>query len=120
TVINDAKIEGRINVINRQPISIAEALTVLNTVLKDRGFAAVRRGKTLRIVTLDDAKKNTIPVQKGNDPKAIAETDEVITQVIPVRFADAVQLKKDLSPLVPGYADLSANASTNTLILTDT
>jgi general secretion pathway protein D len=120
TVLNDTKLEGRVNVISKQPMTIDEALAVLDTVLKDRGYASIRRGKTLKIVPLDDAKKATIPVFNSNDPKTIAQTDEVITQVVPVRFADAVQLKKDLAPLVPTYADLSANASTNTLIITDT
>lgn len=120
TVINDIKLEGRVNVLNRQPMTIEEAIDVLNTILKDRNYAAVRKGKTLRVVALDMAKKATIPVRTGNDPKDIADTDEVITQVIPVRFADAKQLKTDLAPLIPSYADLSSNVSTNTLILTDT
>jgi general secretion pathway protein D len=120
TVLNDSKLEGRVNVISKQPMTIDEALAVLDTVLKDRGFASIRRGKTLKIVPLDDAKKATIPVFNSNDPKTIAQSDAVITQVVPVRFADAMQLKKDLAPLMPAYADLSANASTNTLLITDT
>lgn len=120
TIINDAKVTGRVNVFNRKPMSINEALDVLNTVLKDRNYAAVRQGKTLRIMALEDAKKATIPVFTGSDPSKIELTDKIITQVIPVRYADAAQLKRDLAPLVPAYADLSGNTSTNTLILTDT
>ncbi len=41
-------------------------------------------------------------------------------QVIPVKYIDAIQLKRDFAPLVPSYADLSANANSNSLILTDT
>ncbi len=125
TIINDSssdsRLEGRVNAYNVIPMTFDEVLGVINGILKDRGYAAVRRGKTLRIIPLGDAKRdNQIAVHTGNDPLAIADTDEVITQVIPVRFADATQLKRDLAPLVPDYADLSANASTNTVILTDT
>lgn len=120
TIVNDAKLEGRVNILNKQPMTINEAIDVLNTLLKDRGYATVRRGKTLRVIPLDAAKKATIPVRTGNTPADIAETDEMITQVIPVRYADARQLQRDLSALIPSYADLVANASTNTLILTDT
>jgi general secretion pathway protein D len=120
TILNDYKIEGRVNVINKQAMTVDEAVDVLNSILKAKGYAGVKTGKTLRIVPLDAAKKATIPVKTGNDPATIAETDEVITQVIPVRFADATQLKRDLSPLIPSYADLSSNTSTNTLIMTDT
>jgi hypothetical protein len=120
TIINDVKVAGRVNVFNRQPMTITEALEVLNTVLKEQGYAAVRQGKTLRVIPLDAAKKATIPVHTGGDPQKIAISDEIITQVIPVRYANATQLKNDLAPLIPTYADLSSNASTNTLILTDT
>ncbi|NJL30873.1 MAG: hypothetical protein HC898_04170 [Phycisphaerales bacterium] len=120
TIINDQKIEGRINVLNRQPMTLDEALEVLDTLLKDKNLAAVRTGKTLKIMALDAAKKAAIPVRQGSNPESIAQSDQVITQVIPVRFADAVALKRDLTPLIPAYAELAANASTNTLILTDT
>ncbi len=120
TILNDYKIEGRVNVMNKQAMTVDEAVDVLNSILKAKGYAGVKTGKTLRIVPLDAAKKATIPVRTGNDPAQIAETDEVITQVIPVRFADATQLKRDLGPLIPSYADLSSNTSTNTLIMTDT
>ncbi len=120
TILNDYKIEGRVNVMNKQAMTVDEAVDVLNSILKAKGYAGVKTGKTLRIVPLDAAKKATIPVKTGNDPATIAETDEVITQVIPVRFADATQLKRDLAPLIPSYADLSSNTSTNTLIMTDT
>ena len=119
-VLNNAKIDGRINVISRQPLTMDEAIGVLGSVLKDKGYAVVRTGRTLKIVPLDTAKTANIPVHSGNNPQVVDENDEMRTQVIPVRFADAAQLKKDLAPLIPSYADLSANVSTNSLILTDT
>ncbi|MEX0775582.1 MAG: type II secretion system secretin GspD [Phycisphaeraceae bacterium] len=119
-VVGETKVEGRVNVLSRQPLTIDEAVGVLDSVLKEKGYAAVRVGKTLKIVTLDAAKKSNIPVRSGSNPAAVEETDQVITQVIPVRYADAAQLRRDLAPLIPAYADLSANVSTNTLILTDT
>ena len=39
----------------------------------------------LKIVKRETAKKQNIPVAFGADPEAIPETDELITQVIPVR-----------------------------------
>lgn len=119
-VIGETKVKGRVSVMSRHPVSIDQALDILNAVLKDNGYAAVRQGQTLRIVTLDAAKKANIEVRSGNDPDAVPESDQVFTQVIPIRYADAAQLKKDLAQLVPAYADLASNVSTNTLILTDT
>jgi len=119
-VIKEVTVDGRVTVLSRQPVSVVEAVSLLNTVLKDEGYAAIRAGRVLRIVGLDEAKTRNVPVRSGNDPSAIEPNDEVITQVIPIRFADAVQLKQDLAPLISPYADLTSNASSNTLILTDT
>jgi general secretion pathway protein D len=119
-VVQEATVEGRVTVISRQPVTVDEAVSLLNTVLKEKGYAAIRNGRTLRIVTLDLAKKAALPVRTGTDPAEIEASDQLITYVIPIQFGDAAQLKRDLATLIPSYADLSANASTNTLIFTDT
>ncbi len=120
TIVKDAVIDGRITIISKQSMNVDEAITLLNTVLKEKGFVGIRTGKILKIVKLDEAKKRNIPVHTGGDPTKVEANDEVITQVIPIKYVDAVQLKKDFAPLIPSYADLSANATSNTLIVTDT
>jgi len=119
-VVKDVTVEGRISVISKQPMNVDEALVLLNAVLKEKGYVGIRTGRILKLVKLEEAKKRNIPVRTGNDPAHIADTDEVITQVIPVKYIDAAQLKKDFTPLIATYADLSANAGSNTLIMTDT
>jgi len=119
-VLKEVTVEGRLSVMSRQPVDVDEAVALLNSALKERGYAALRMGRTLKILTLEDAKTASIPVRYGSEPEEVEPTDEVITQVIPVRYADAVKLRDDLAPLVPDYAQLSANASSNSLILTDT
>ena len=119
-IVEEVTVEGRVTVMSRQPLSVDEAVSLLDSILKSKGYATVRLGRTLKIVALDQAKKAAIPVHSGNDPAEIEPSDQVVTHVISIRSADAVQLKRDLATLVPAYADLSANAATNTLILTDT
>jgi len=119
-VVQEATVEGRVTVMSRQPVSVDEAVSLLNTVLKDKGYTAIRIARTLRIVALDQAKKSALPVRSGSDPEKIELSDQLVTQVIPIRSADAVLVKRDLATLIPSYADLSSNAATNTLILTDT
>ena len=119
-IVKDMALEGRITIISKQPMNVDEALQLLNSVLKEKNLVGLRTGRVLKLVKLDDAKKHNIPVHTGNDPEKIEPSDEVITQVIPIKFIDAQQLKKDFAPLVPGYADLSSNQGSNTLILTDT
>src|SRR2546421_369839 len=62
-----------------------------------------------------------MPVHAGSHPEKTIPPDELITLVIPFRSADAMQLKNDLAPLIDtSQADFTANASSNTLIITDT
>ena len=119
-VVKDTAVQGRVSVVSRQPLTPEEAVALLNTVLKDRGYAAVRMGRTLKIVSLSDAKQANLPVRTGSDPSAIEASDQIVTQVIPLRFVDAVKLRDNIASLIPSYAELSANASSNALILTDT
>jgi len=119
-VVKDAAVDGRVSIVSRQPLTADEAVELLNTVLKDKGYTALRTGRTLKIVALGDAKKANVPVQAGTDPALLQPSDRLVTQVMPLRMVDAVKLKADLAPLVPAYADLSANASSNSLIMTDT
>src|SRR5687768_6879311 len=119
-IVREAKPQGRVTLLSRQPVSAEDAVSLLNTVLHNNGYAAIRQGRILKIVESAQAKKLNIPVRSGNKPEDIEPTDELITQVIPMRHADAVQLKEDLQPLVNPEADFTANASSNALVMTDT
>ncbi len=119
-VLCDTEISGRISVRSLQPVTVDEAVSLLNTVLKEKGYASVRQERVLRIVTLEQAKKENLPVQAGADPDAVTGGDDIITQVIPLNYVDVAKLKDDISPLLPTYAQLSANVSSNALIMTST
>jgi len=120
-VINlETEIQGDVNVWSNQPLTKDEAVDILNTILNQNGYAAIRQGRTLTIISRDDALKRNIPVKTGRDPQAISPSDEMVTQIIPIRYADAPQMIANLQPLLPTYANLSANESGNALVLTDT
>src|SRR6266545_1323896 len=113
-------VRGKVDVWSNQPLSKDEAVDLLNTVLNQNGFAAVRNERTLTIMSRKDAKTEDIPVRRGNEPKDIQKNDEMVTQIIPVRYANATQLTKDLLPLLPSGAEMTANESANALVITDT
>ena len=119
-IVREAKPTGRVTLTSRQPVSPTDAVVLINTVLHNNGYTAIQQGRILKIVESARAKKLNIPVRSGNNPDEIDNTDELITQVIPLRHADAVQLKEDLAPLINPEADFTANASSNALVMTDT
>ncbi|HWE93273.1 MAG TPA: secretin N-terminal domain-containing protein [Tepidisphaeraceae bacterium] len=119
-IIKETPVEGRVTIDSEQDVTPDEALTLINAALRNLRLTAVQQGRNLHIVQVDVAKHMNLPVHFGNKPEDIAETDEMITQVIPVNSVDAAKLKQDLTPLISANADFTANQGSNSLLMTDT
>jgi len=119
-ILSDNGLDRRLTVISRKPLGLDDAIALMNSVLKDSGYAAVRTGRMLRIVSLEMAKEMNIPVTSGADPDKIEAGDNVVTHIIPIKYAQSLKLKDNLLPLLPEFATMEANEETNTLIITDT
>ena len=119
-IVLDTKVTGKIDAWSNQPLTKDEAVDLLNSVLNKNGHAAIRHGRTLTIVNKDDAKTRDIPVILESDPDKIPKTDEMVTQIMPVRFIEVAQLIKDLQPLVASATTMTANEAGNSIIMTDT
>ena len=119
-IVPETDIRGKVDVWSNQPLTKEEALDVLSKVLSKNGFTLIRDGRTLTVVSKEDAKKRDIPVKSGYEPDTIPKNDEIVTQIIPVRFINAVQLSKDLLPLIPTGTTMTANEGGNALVITDT
>ncbi len=119
-IVLETEVKGKIDAWSNQPVTQEEALTILNSALSKNGYAALRNGRTLTVVSKETAKKREIPVKSGNNPAAIPKTDEMVTQIIPVNFINAAQLTQNLQPLLPAEASMTANEAGNALVITDT
>lgn len=119
-IVLDTKVSGKIDAWSNQPLSKDEAVDLLNSVLNRNGYAAIRHGRTLTIVNKDEAKTKDIPVILESNPDKIPKTDEMVTQIMPVRFIEVGQLLKDLQPLVSTATTMTANEAGNSIIMTDT
>ena len=119
-IIQNVPVTGTVNIVSKQPVSAEEAVDLLNAVLIDKGYIAVRNGRILKIVSSQNAQKNDLPVEVGSDPENIPRKDGMVTQILPIRYMEAGKLVENLSPLLSSNATISANESSNAIILTDT
>lgn len=119
-IVLDAQPRGKVDVWSNTPLTKEEAVNLLNSVLNKNGLASIRNGRTLTIVNKDEAKTKNIPVRQGSDPEGIPSNDEIVTQIIPVRFVEVTQLIKDLQPLVSTSTTMTANEAGNSIVMTDT
>jgi len=120
-IILDTQVHGNVSVISSHPMTRDEAVDLLNSVLNQNGYAAIRDGRTLTIVDKNDAKTRDIPVYTyDGTPASVPKNDEIVTEVIPVRYVDASQLVSDLSSFVSPQATIVANQAGNSIVITDT
>ncbi|HVY71577.1 MAG TPA: secretin N-terminal domain-containing protein [Verrucomicrobiae bacterium] len=119
-IVKEVDVKGKVDVWSAQPLSKDEAVDVLNTILNKNEYAAIRNGRVLNIVSREEAKKKDIPVKKTADVQEIHKSDGMVTQIIPVRYANVTQLITNLRPLIGTYAEMSANESANSIVLTAT
>ena len=118
-IVQDTRVNGTVTV-NGKHLTRDEAVNLLNAVLNQNGYAAIRDGRTLTIVDKNDAKTREIPVKSGNNPESIPRNAEIVTQIIPIRFVEARQLVSDLSSFVSPQATVVANEAGNSIVITDT
>jgi len=120
TIIASEKVKGKVTLVNLKDITVDEAMEALKTALNTLGFTTVRVNKTIVVIPLEEAKTKPVRVQIGSDPDKIDSTDEMITQIMPLKNADASEMALNLKNLVPKNADMFADTTTNSLIITDT
>jgi hypothetical protein len=116
---NQAVVRGTVDMQGKN-LTKDEVVELLNSALKKNGCAVTRNGRILTIFAQDEIIHRDVPVQIGNKPENVERGDEVVTQIIPVRYANVTQLVPNLQQLLPTTANLSANESANSLLLTAT
>ncbi|RYD45105.1 MAG: hypothetical protein EOP83_31005, partial [Verrucomicrobiaceae bacterium] len=119
-IVTESPVSGTVNIVSRQAISPEETVDLLNSVLYEKGYTAIRNGRILKIVSRTNAPKRDLPVEMGSDPERIPRNDEMVTQILPLRFGEAAKLIENLRPLLAESATISANDASNAILLTDT
>ncbi len=115
--IIDPRVKGNVTIISPGRISVNEAYQIFQSVLEIHGYTTVQSGEMVKIVPATDARAKDITTLL-NAVKSDA-SDQVITQLIPLKYAVATEMRQLLSPLVSKSSVILAYAKTNTLIITD-
>lgn len=115
--IIDNKVRGKISIISPGAISIKEAYDVFESVLEIHGYAAVNSGKLVKVIPSKMANQKNIVTKLKRE--ALDVNDHVITQLIPLKYANPAEIKKLFSPLVSKNSSILSYGPTNLLIVTD-
>ena len=116
----DDNVRGTVTLISPTKIRLGEVYDVFESVLQVKGYAAVPAGKIVKIIPRSEASKSNISIRVGNDPKLIPQNDTVVTQIIPIRFANISDLSSSLTPLLSTGGTLVPYVRSNSIVVTDT
>jgi general secretion pathway protein D len=119
TIVLETPVKGSIDVWSNHPVPVAEAVDILDAALAKNGYAAIRDGKKLTIISKADAATRNIPIVQSSDWESIPQSDVVATYIVPVRYINAAQLVTTLAPLTPEKMQITANADSNSMLITD-
>jgi general secretion pathway protein D len=113
----DQRVKGKVTIISPNKISMPEAYKVFESVLEIHGFTTVEAGEITKIIPMPDARTKNIETIFEDD--ATGPEDKVVTQLIPLKYADVDRIRALFAPLVSKSSVMLAYPATNTLIITD-
>jgi general secretion pathway protein D len=113
----DNNVKGKVTIISPARISLDEAYRVFESVLEVNGFTTVKSGEVVKVLPSPEARSKSIQTLLEQE-KAHPE-DRVVTQIIPLKYADPEEVKRLLTPLVSKNSVVLAYSPANTLIVTD-
>jgi len=113
----DKSVRGKVTIISPTRISVKEAYRVFESVLEVHGFTAVPAGNIIKIVPAVQARSKNIETrlrEEATDPE-----DRIVTQLIPLDYANPDELKKLFAPLISKSSVIASYTPTRMLIVTD-
>lgn len=118
----DDSIKGPVTVMSPTKIRLGEIYQVLESILDVKGYAAVPAGAgdLVKIIPREEAVKRNLQVRIGSDPLEIPQNDSIVTQIIPLKYADVKEVSEIVKPLLTTGLHMSTYPRTNSIFVTDT
>ncbi|MBI4246333.1 MAG: type II secretion system secretin GspD [Candidatus Rokubacteria bacterium] len=113
-------VRGKVTVQTSGRIPQEDVFGVLLAILEVHGFTAVKSDNLYKIVRIEGARERAVPTIVGAEADPTRTADEIITQIVPLRFTSVADLSTLLRPLISARGNLIAHRETNVLMITDT
>ncbi len=111
--------DGTLDYLAPEAYSRADALRILNIILRSRGVVVQETTEFLYLRTLERIGRSEIPTFVGTLPDAVPD-GEVVTVVRPLNIALASSLAERMADMVASYGSVTAMPAQNALLITET
>ncbi len=111
----DPRVKGKVTVLSSAPMNKEEIYDLFLAVLNVHGFTAIPGEEVIKVVQQVDAKQSAESMSRFEE----IPSEQLITRVIQIDNANALELVPILRPLVAKYGHLAGVAAANALIVSD-
>lgn len=111
----DPRVKGKVTVLSSAPMNRDEIYDLFLAVLNVHGFTAIPGEEVIKVVQQVDAKQSAESMSRFEE----IPSEQLITRVIQIDNANALELVPILRPLVAKYGHLAGVAAANALIVSD-
>ena len=116
----DENVHGTVTMMSPTKIRLGDLYEVLESILEVQGSAAVPSENLVKILPRADAAKRNLQVRVGSNPAEIPKSDSIVTQIIPLSYADAAEVSQIIQPLLATGSLMATYPRTNSIVITDT
>jgi len=133
--VQEKSTSGTITAVSDTDVPVSKCLDFLNSALRQHGRvilnpyspALPKEGQTLKVLDVSDAMKRGVEIYVGADVESIPLTDQVRTQIIPLKAVNVIDVQKELGDVLrsalAGTADstsgsMAISTYSNSVILT--
>lgn len=110
-------ISGKITIQSNEKIPLSELFSTFQTILELNGFTAVKDGGFYRVVHIDTARQQPVPVVTGKTA-VIPDDLSFVMQEIPLEYVKAGDIANIVRNLMPRGTDIVTYEPSNMLIVT--
>lgn len=115
----DEEVEGKVSVMSPHKMSVDEAKKVLETLLAMNGYTIVEADGVKRVIPSNTARQSKMQTWVGKDAPYSDSEAKMITQIVPLDYANADKVKEVLLPYITASGHVASYSPTNTLIMSD-
>ncbi|MES2445507.1 MAG: type II secretion system secretin GspD [Pseudomonadota bacterium] len=113
TLILDPAVKGPVTVTSATPLTPAGVWELFQSVLRANGFAAIRSGRSWRIVPAANA------VREGAVPSRGASGQQLVTRMVRLTNVPSADVARVVRPLVATFGSVEPLTAPNAIVVTD-
>ncbi len=128
--VQEKAFTGTITAYSDTDVPLSKCLEFLNTALRPHGMIVVnpyspnlpKPGTTLKVIDVSKAAQSIVNIRVGANPDDIPISDEMATQIIPLKAVNVIDVNKELGDVlkaaVGGEGQVAVSTYSNSIILT--